>query len=189
MATTFSNNTARTGTQGPAWASALGVVAIVLGVFLTAFHGTEAMKQGVLVSAMPASGEMPAADCPEEELEEEGISLAECKYMVENVKGIFLSMPDWFPGAFMWLSVAGAILAFLSILVGGALVNYHPAASMAALWVFGGLVAVDALQFATVVNAGPIIRDMYLWNILLWLIIHILLGIGAFAGRHAEVEA
>ena len=59
----------------PHWASILGVVAIVLGVFLTAMHGTEWMKQAVIETHMPESGVMPAADCPEEELEEEGITV------------------------------------------------------------------------------------------------------------------
>jgi hypothetical protein len=45
----------------------------------------------------PSSGEMPAADCLAEELEEEGLSLAECEHMVATVKGIALSAPDWFP--------------------------------------------------------------------------------------------
>ena len=58
-------------TSLPHWASILGVVAIMLGVFLTAVHGNEAMKQAVVTSNMPADGVMPAADCPEEELEEE----------------------------------------------------------------------------------------------------------------------
>lgn len=189
MATSSPDNVTGTGTRGPAWASALGVIAIVLGVFLTAYHSNEVMKQAVLVNAMPASGEMPAADCPEDELEEEGISLAECEYMVDHIGGLFLSMPDWFPAAHMWLAVAGAILAFLSIVVGGALVNYHPSASTAAVAVFVGLTLVDALQFAVVVNTGPILRDVYLWNILLWLTIHIMMTTGVIAGRHHEAEA
>jgi len=169
----------------PAWASALGVVAVVLGVFLCAFHGNEAMKQMVLDRNMPASGAMPAADCPEDELEEEGLSLAECEYMVEHVKGLVLSMPEWFSGYYTWAAVAGTVLAFLSILVGGALVNYTPAAAIAGLLVFPGLAAVDAAQFTMVVNAGPIIRDQYLWNILLWFIIHVLMTLGVVAGRRS----
>ena len=64
------------------------------------------MKQAVITQSMPASGEMPAADCPEEELEEEGISLAECEYMVSHVEGIALSTPDWFPSVQMGLTFA-----------------------------------------------------------------------------------
>ena len=72
----------------PNWASILGVVAIMLGVFLTAMHGTELMKQSVMTSNMPASGEMPAADCPLGELDEEGITLEQCEFLVDYVQGV-----------------------------------------------------------------------------------------------------
>ena len=45
---------------------------------------------------------------------------------------------------------------------------------------------IDLLQFAAVVNAGPILRDLYLWNILLWCVIHLMMTTGALAGRHSE---
>lgn len=188
MATSYSENHSGSVSRGPAWASALGVVAIVLGVFLTGFHGNEWMKQSVMVNSMPAE-QMPAADCPEEELEEEGITLAECEYMVEHVWGLGLSTPDWFPGTMMWLAFVGTVLAFISIIVGGALVNYSPAASTAALLVFGALTLIDALQFATAVNAGPILREMYLWHILLWFVIHLMMTVGVIAGRHSDAGA
>ena len=186
MATSFSTPTTKSFSPTPAWASCLGVVAIVFGVFLTAAYGNEWMKQAVITQSMPASGEMPAADCPEEELEEEGISLAECEYMVSHVEGIALSTPDWFPSVQMGLAFAGMILAFISIIIGGALVNHTSWASSAAALTFGALVLVDLLQFAAVVNAGPILRDLYLWNILLWFVIHLMMTTGAIAGRHSE---
>jgi hypothetical protein len=68
-------------------------------------------------------------------------------------------------------------------------VNYTPWASKAAVTVFGGLAAVDLLQFAAVVNTGPTLREMYLGGILLWLILHLMLVVGALAGRHTEAEA
>lgn len=170
----------------PNWASILGVVAIMLGVFLTGLHGTEAMKQSVIATHMPASGEMPAADCPEEELEEEGISVAECEYLVDRVEGFAMSMPDGFADKYMTLAVIGTILAFASVIIGGALVNYTSWSSSAAVVVFVGLAIVDVLQFAAVVGTGPIIRDLYLSNILLWLILHSMLLVGAIAGRHTE---
>ncbi|GAB4296950.1 MAG: hypothetical protein Kow0083_09800 [Methylophaga sp.] len=173
----------------PSWASILGVVAIMLGVFLTAVHGNEAMKQSVIVSNMPADGVMPEADCPEEELEEEGISLAECEYLIEHVKGIAMSAPDWFPAAQTTLAGIGAVLAFLSIIIGGALVNYTAWAAKAATLVFSGLAAIDLLQFAVVVNTGPTLREVYLGSILLWFILHLMLLVGVLAGRHTEAEA
>lgn len=169
--------------QGPAWASSLGVVAVVLGVFLSAYHANEWMKQKVLQDAMPAGGQLPAAECPAAELEEEGLTAAECEYMVAHVEGFVLSMPEWFPTVQKRLSAGGAIFAFLSLIVGGMLVNYRPYAPAAAVAVFTALAAVDALQFAAVVNAGPIVRDIYLWNILLWLIIHLMLIAGVIAGH------
>lgn len=172
----------------PNWASILGVVAIMLGVFLTGMHGTEAMKQSVIAKHMPAAGEMPAADCPQDELEEEGITLEECVFMVDRLEGLSLSTPDGFEGKYMTLAVIGTILAFASVVIGGALVNYTSWASSAAVAVFAGLALVDVLQFATVVTAGPLIRDLYLWNILLWLILHSMLLVGALAGRHTEAE-
>jgi hypothetical protein len=172
----------------PNWASILGVVAIMLGVFLTGLHGTEAMKQSVIATHMPANGEMPAADCPEEELEEEGITIAECEYLVDNVEGFAMAMPDGFADKYMTLAVIGTLLAFASVVIGGALVNYTSWSSAAAVAVFAGLALIDILQFSSVVTAGPIIRDMYLSNILLWLILHSMLLVGALAGRHTEAE-
>ncbi len=176
-------------TSSPNWASILGVVAIMLGVFLTAVHANEVMKQAVVTSNMPASGEMPPADCPEEELEEEGINVAECEYLIEHVKGVALAAPDWFPTAQMTLAAIGAVLAFISIIIGGALVNYTPWASKAAVAVFSGLAAIDLLQFAAVVNTGPTLREVYLGGILLWFVLHLMLLVGALAGRHTEAEA
>jgi len=175
--------------NSPSWASILGVVAIMLGVFLTAVHGNEAMKQVVIVDNMPASGIMPEADCPEEELEEEGISVAECEYLIDHVKGIAMSAPDWFPTAQATLSGVGAVLAFVSIIIGGALVNYTPWASKAAVAVFAGLAAIDLLQFAAVVNTGPTLREVYLSGILLWFVLHLMLLVGAVAGRHTQASA
>lgn len=173
-------------TSTPSWASILGVVTIMLGVFLTALHANEVVKQIVITNNMPVSGEMPSADCPEEELEEEGISVAECEYFIDHVKGLALAAPDWFPGIYITLAAMGAILAFISIIIGGALVNYAPWASKAALFVFSGLVSIDLLQFATVVNTGPTLREAYLGNILLWFVLHLSLLIGAIAGKHTE---
>ena len=176
-------------TSLPHWASILGVVAIMLGVFLTAVQGNEAMKQAVVTNNMPADGVMPAADCPEEELEEEGITVAECEYLIEHVKGVALAAPDWFPNVQMTLAGMGAVLAFISVIIGGALVNYTPWASKAAIVVFSGLAAVDLLQFAAVVNTGPTLREIYLSGILLWFILHLMLVVGTLAGRHSEANA
>lgn len=186
MATSYSDSYSNSASRGPGWASALGVVAIVLGVFLTGYHGNELMKQAVTVNAMPASDKMPAADCPQEELEEEGLTLAECEYLVSHIEGIALSTPDWFPTVQMGLAATGMVLAFISIIVGGALVNYKSSAVTAAILVFAALTLVDVAQFTAVVNTGPLLRDIYLWNILLWFLIHMMMMVAAIAGRHSE---
>lgn len=111
----------------------------------------------------------PAADCPPEELEEKGLSLAECEHMVANVKGIALSAPDWFPGFQIVLSGIGTVIAFLSIIVGAALVNYRGWAPTVAILTFAALIAIDVIGFMAAVNAGPILRQIYLGDILLLL--------------------
>jgi hypothetical protein len=175
--------------EGPAWASWLGVITIVFGIFLTASHGNEWMKQAVITDSMPARGEMPAADCPPGELEEEGLSLAECVHMVANVKGIALSAPDWFPDFQMVLSGIGAAIAFVSIIVGAALVNYRGWAPTVAILAFAALIAIDVIGFIGAANAGPILRQIYLGDILLWFFIHLMMLAAAVAGRHGERAA
>ncbi len=144
------------------------------------------MKQAVITHSMPVSGEMPAADCPSEELEEEGLTLAECEHMVANVKGIALSAPGWFSGFQVVLSGIGTVIAFLSIIVGAALVNYRSWAPTVALLTFVALIAIDVIGFMAAVNAGPILRQIYLWNILLWFFIHLIMIAGVVAGRCDE---
>ncbi|MGH8610074.1 MAG: hypothetical protein ACREX9_22495 [Gammaproteobacteria bacterium] len=180
------NNVTSSRSAGPAWASWLGIIAVVLGIFLTAAHGNELMKQAVITQSTPAGDQFPAADCPEDELEEEGLSLAECEHMVAKIQGVILSTPGWFPGFQMALASAGITMAFLSIVVGAALVDYRSYAPVAAVLVFGALTAIDVVGFMAVVNTGPILREMFLWNILLWFFIHLMMTVGAAAGRHNE---
>ncbi len=145
------------------------------------------MKTPDLINNIPSSG-MPAAFCPPGEMQEEGISLAECQFMVANVEGIVLSMPDWFPGIMTWLAAAGTILAFSSVIVGGALVNYTSWSVKAAAIVFIGLALIDAMQFAAVVNAGPILRSLYLWQTLLWFLLHLIMLAALIAGHEFEAD-
>lgn len=183
MITSFSDSTAKS--PGPAWASWLGSVAIVLGIFLTAHHGNEVMKQAV-ISPQSAAARGIAAKCPEHELVEEGLSLAECEQMVSNVKDMLVSRPDWFRGFQMVLASIGAMIALASILIGIALVDYRQWAPTAAIVTFGALMLIDLAGFMAVVNSGPLLRQMYLWNILLWFFIHLIMTVGAVAGRHHE---
>src|SRR5690606_22555788 len=138
--------------RGAAWESWLGVVAVVLGVLLAAASATEWTRQHVMSIAAPAHGELPAAECPEDELIEEGLSVAECEQLVSNIRSYLVSAPAWFPGLMTFLSAAGTILALASVVVGAALVHHRPWASAAAIPVFGGLAVIDAIGFLGVIN-------------------------------------
>jgi len=174
---------------GAAWESWLGIVAIVLGVLLAAAHGTEWMKQHVIAMATPADGQLPAAECPEDELIEEGLSVAECEQLVSNVRSYIVSAPPWFPRVQSFLAGIGVVLALVSIGVGAALIDRQSWAPAAAIAVFGALTLVDAVGFVAAVNTGPILRDVYLWNVLLWFFVHLMMTLGAVAGRASTVAA
>jgi len=185
----MSSATPQPGGAGPAWQSWLGIVAIVLGVLLAATHGTEWMKQRVLINATPADGHLPAAECPEDELIEEGLSVAECEQLVSNVRSQVVSAPPWFPGLQSMLAAVGTVLAILSIGVGAGLIERRGWAPGAAIGVFGALTLVDAASFVAAVNTGPILRDVYLWNVLLWFFVHLMMTLGAAAGRASTAAA
>jgi len=174
---------------GPAWQSWLGIVAVVLGVLLSAGHGTEWMKQRVILNATPADGRFPAAECPEDELIEEGLSVAECEQLVSNVRSFVVSAPAWFPGLQSLLAAVGTVLALVSVGVGAALVDRRRWAPAAAIAVFAALTLIDAAGFVAAVNAGPILRDVYLWNVLLWFFVHLMMTLGAAAGRASTAGA
>ena len=175
--------------SGPAWPSSLGIVAIVLGVFLTAMHGNELLKHAVI--AQPAAGgeQIAEPDCPADELEEEGLSLAECEQLVAHVRTITVSRPDWFRGLQMGLSALGVLVASASVLVGAALLDYRRRAAGAAVLVFGTLAALDVIGFVAVVNAGPLLRELYLWQLLLWFLIHLMMTVAAVVGRQSGLPA
>ena len=67
--------------------------------------------------------------------------------------------------------------------VGAALIDRQSWAPAAAIAVFGALTLVDAVGFVAAVNTGPILRDVYLWNVLLWFFVHLMMTLGAVAGR------
>ena len=175
-------------TSGPAWASWLGVVAVIFGILQTAAHGNEWMTQKVIT---PDSAAMQGITprCPEDELIEEGISLAECELMTAKVRIMIVSRPDWFRGVQMGLALIGTVIAFSSIFVGAALVQYRSWAPGAAVIIFMSLLTIDAVGFALATNTGPLLRATYLWNILLWFFIHLVMTAGAIAGRHSENTA
>jgi len=169
---------------GPAWATSLGIVAVLFGTLFTAAEANELMVQAVIAPGSSAAQGIPA-DCREDEAEEEEVSIAECELMVANVRIMLASRPPWFRSAQMGLTSAGALLAFLSILVGVALVDARGWAPSVAVITFGGLIALDAVSFVTGLYVGPLLRAVYLWNTLLWFSIHLCMTAGAVVGRQA----
>jgi hypothetical protein len=166
------------------WAASLGVVAIVFGMLMLAAQGNELMAQAVIGPNTAAARDIPA-DCRADEAAQEGVSLAECELMVANVRIMIASRPGWFRPVQEGLALLGMIAAFGSIVVGLALIGDRPRAADAAVWVFAALLVVDVAGFTAAFYTGPLLRALYLWNILVWLFIHMCLAAGAVAGRRA----
>jgi hypothetical protein len=172
--------------DAPDWASRLGIIALLLGILLAAWQANEWMKLAIVGTPPYTIATMPEPDCEEDELEEEDLSLEECRQLAFAVHDISISSPDWFKAFHMTVSGAGTFLALFSVFVGIALVDYRSWAASLAVLVFGALAVLDVVSFTGVVNSGPLIRQMYLWNILLWLFIHLAMAVGAFACRQNE---
>jgi cytochrome b561 len=156
--------------------SRIGIAAVLLGVLFTALEGNEWMRQLVFEAMTPASLELPAAVCPEDELEEEGISVAECEQLVADVRSYVVSRPDWFASVQATLAALGTLLAFASIVCGAALVAGRSAGIRFGLPIFAALAVIDAGHFVAAQQAGPILRGIHLAPAVLWFSIH-----GAFA--------
>jgi len=175
--------------SGPAWTSWLGVVTLLLGVLFTAHAGNEWMRQVVLDSATPAGLALPAAECPADELEEEGLSVAECRQLVEDVRSYLVSRPDWFGSLQAALAGLGTVLALASILAGAMLANQRAAAVGFGMVVFALLAAVDAGHFIAAQMAGPILRGIHLPAALLWFFVHLGLALAFHVARRAGIAA
>lgn len=174
--------------RDPVWANWLGIIAVLFGILFTAAQGNELMIQAVIAPDTAAARNIPA-DCRKDEAEQEGVSVAECELMVANVKIMIASRPSWFRGVQMGLAFLGTLVAFGSILIGVALVDYRRWAPGAAVITFAALLALDGVGFMVAFYTGPLLRALYLWNILLWFSIHLSMTLGAVAGRHAECVA
>jgi len=172
------------------WMSPLGVAAILLGVLFFAFEANDWMRQLVIERATPESLELPAAACPADELEEEGLSAAECEQLVEGVRSYVVSRPPWFAAVQAWLSGLGTLLALASILAGAALASGRVAAARVGFVVFAALTAIDIGHFIAAQQAGPIIRGLHLPQALLWVSVHLALAAACqVAGRQASPSA
>lgn len=172
--------------DAPEWASRLGIVAVLFGILAAAGHANEWMKLAIVGTPPYSIATMPEPDCEPDELEEEGLSLEECRQLALAVHDISISSPRWFKSFHMTVSAAGMFLGLASIVVGIALVDYRPWAAPAAVQVFAALTLLDVVSFTGVVNSGPLIRQMYLWNVLLWASLHLALAVAAFVGLRHE---
>jgi hypothetical protein len=171
----------------PFWATCLGVLAVLFGAMFAAAQTNEWMVQRVIAPDSVAAQNIPA-DCREDEAEEEGISVDECELMVANVRIMIASRPAWFRSMQSRLVVTGALVALWSILAGVSLVDYRAWAPAAAAATFAALIAIDMAQFVAALYTGPLLRALYLWNITVWITIHLCLLAGALAGRRFEQE-
>lgn len=169
----------------PFWATCLGVLAVLFGAILAAAQTNEWMVQKVIAPDSAAAQNIPA-DCREDEAEEEGVSVEECELMVANVRIMIASRPEWFRSAQTTLAAVGALVALWSILAGVALVDYRAWAPSIAILTFAALLAIDGTQFVAALYTGPLLRALYLWNIVVWTTIHLCLLAGALAGRRFE---
>ena len=174
---------------GPAGMSALGIAAVLLGVLFTAYEANEWMRQLVVESATPASLELPAAECPADELEEEGLSLAECEQLVANIRSYIVSQPGWFAGTQAWLAALGVMLGAITIVSGALLANYGAWGAKLGAAAFAALVAVDIGHFVAAQQAGPILREIHLPVALLWFSIHLAFALACCASLRQERAA
>ncbi len=171
---------------GPAWTTCLGIIAVLFGALFAAVQGNEALIQTVIAPGTAADRNVPI-ECRPDEAEQEDVSVAECELMVANVRLRLASQPPWFRGVQMGLALAGALVAFGSILVGVALVDARAWAPGAAVATFAVLLAIDVVGFAIASYTGPLLRAVYLSNILFWCSIHLCLTAGAIVGRQASL--
>jgi len=164
----------------------LGIAVILLGVLFSALEGNEWMRQGVMEWAAPPTLDLPPAECPEDELEEEGLSAAECEQLVSDVRSYLASRPGWFFEAQTALACLGTLLGILSIVAGARVVNGRVGGARLGLLVFAGLSAVDVGHFVAAQLAGPILRGIHLPAALFWFFVHLALALACYVALQRE---
>ena len=161
----------------------IGIAVILLGVLFAASEGNEWMRQVVFERMTPPGLALPAAECPEDELEEEGLSAAECEQLVADVRSYVVSRPEWFASVQSTLAALGTILALVSVIAGAALIGARRIGMRIALPVVTALTLVDAGHFVAAQQAGPILRAIHLPAALLWFAIHGAMALALVAAR------
>lgn len=167
--------------EGPVWAGWVGTIAVILGFYLASSYAVEATKHYTLY-AQSADEFATLWKCPKGELEEENVSLQTCEGMAGRVAAFIEARPDWFRGFQIFVGVTGTILAMVSIFIAMGLIDWRPWAPSAFVAVTGALAALDLAVFIATANSNPILRDEYLWDSLLWFLIHSGLMVAALAG-------
>ncbi len=150
----------------------LGTLTILFGILLFASHANELMTQ-VVIAPGTAADTGATADCREDELEEEGLSLEECELMVTSVQIRLASQPTWFRGLQIMLTSTGTVTAALSIFVGIALIGSQTPPFKLTVFIFALLLVIDTASFIAVSASGPLLRALYLEKLLLWFFLHL----------------
>lgn len=172
--------------HGNAVTSWLGIAIVLISVIFAAYEGNEWLRQVVIQLASPGSLDLPAAVCPADELEEEGLSVAECEQLVEEVRSYLASMPSWFYYGQGTLALVGTLLALASVLSGAWLLNGRIGGAGLGLLVNSALVAIDGGHFVAAQLAGPILRGIHLPPALFWLFLHLAMAIACFVALRNE---
>lgn len=183
MPRSLADSEANTPTAAPQWASWIGVIAVVFGVYMAASQGVEVTKQYTVVMPRSAETRAPVLRCPPDELVEEGISEEDCMQMAAMVKAQLVSRPDWFRTFRLTAGSIGIVLALFTIFAGIALVDWHSWTRRVAIAVFGASTVLNVIDFVVVLNTPPLLRGLYLWNSVLWILIYAGLTVGAIAGQ------
>lgn len=171
---------------GPPWAEWIGVLAVLLGAYLTASFGVHTTQQYVLSLPITAEERASELECPQDELIEEGISQQVCEQMQAAMAVRLITTPDWFRDLQFWLGIGGMVLAAGSLWAGMALVDWRPWAPPVFIGVTVALIALELTGLIAAAQSGPLIRKAFLWDDLLWLAIHIALATAVAAAWTAD---
>ena len=149
-----------------------GVLIVIFAILYFAAQANELLRQAVVAPGSVAE-QVSEADCRIDELEEEGLSLAECQLMVASVQITLASSPSWFRSFQLSSATAACVAAIFSFLVGFKLVGSGTLSTRIAGISLSSLVLIDISQFLAALNTGPLLRAQYLWPELLWIAIHL----------------
>ena len=167
--------------------SRLAVVMMLFGLLSLANHGNEFLKQAVISPGSSADLGVAAA-CRADELEEEQLTLQECQLMVQNVRILLSSSPDWFRPFQQVVSGMGIAAALFCIVMAFSLINSQAPPLKLATASLCLMLVLDVVGFVAAVNTGPMLRAQYLWPLLLWIAIHLCLLVALIRFRQQSAS-